>query len=427
VYLFTSETPTSTNVSEGSPLTVAMTFYVTSAGYACAGGRFFAPLTVTGTFELVLWEATNEDAPVGSGEGIQRATVAFGALTPGAWNEVLFTTPYALTVNKAYKIGVRTSQGRYTATNSFFNSDKVNGVIRAPQTNLLNTDIGGTYYNGTFVAGTSDYPDQTFNGSNYFIDPKVELAGASTTPVTSSLTAKWRVYGKMTSPITVKWRVYGKVTSSLTAKWRVFQRVTSSLTAKWRMYQKVTSILTGKWRMYGKVSTSLTGKWRIYGIVSTTFTSKWRVFSRVASRLTAKWTNFGAPAPEPVVSNAYLAAQRVATAAFIRDDPTTLVLIPRSRMATPTGGYTYVDGAPRSAQTVKMILLSSDQRPTVTVAGVERLIDYHMVGPWDMQVAVGDTWDSEYGTRWEVLGFSEGWDYMTKAFVGRHVPRGGKP
>lgn len=122
----------------------------------------------------------------------------------------------------------------------------------------------------------------------------------------------------------------------------------------------------------------------------------------------------------------YLDSQRSATAAFIADDPTTVVLVPRDRVATPAGGYQYVDGTPRPEQVVKLILLNSDQRPAVTVAGVERLVDYHLLGPYDMQIAVGDLWDAPDGTKWEVLGFTEGWDYMTKAFLGRHIPRTGR-
>lgn len=120
---------------------------------------------------------------------------------------------------------------------------------------------------------------------------------------------------------------------------------------------------------------------------------------------------------------ATLEAQRRMTAAFIADDPTTAVLIPLTRASTASGGYTDTPGTPRASQTFKLSLLAYDQRPTVTVAGVERLVDYHLIGPHDMAIAVGDYWVDADGTMYEVVGFSEGWDYMTKAFVSRHVPR----
>jgi hypothetical protein len=122
-----------------------------------------------------------------------------------------------------------------------------------------------------------------------------------------------------------------------------------------------------------------------------------------------------------------LEAQRMVTAAFIVDDPTTAALIPVARVATSGGGFTEQAGTPRVEQTFKMSLLAYDQRPTLTVAGVERIADYHLIGPHDMIIEVGDYWVDTAGTRWDVVGFTEGWDYMTKAFVSRHVPRDARP
>lgn len=118
-----------------------------------------------------------------------------------------------------------------------------------------------------------------------------------------------------------------------------------------------------------------------------------------------------------------LEVQRRMTLALIEDDPTTVTLIPQIQTTTPSGGQVYVDGAPRDPVDVKMSLLAFDQRPTVTVAGVERAIDYHMICEWDTPVEVGDHWIDPAGTRWDVIGFSEGWDYEKKAFVIRHVGR----
>lgn len=126
-------------------------------------------------------------------------------------------------------------------------------------------------------------------------------------------------------------------------------------------------------------------------------------------------------------NSAALTAQRRATAAFIADDPTTAALIPVSRVATSGGGFTETVGTTRVLQTFKLSLLAYDQRPTITVAGVERVIDYHLIGPHDMVIQVGDYWIDDAGTHYDVVGFSEGWDYETKAFVSRHVPRTARP
>jgi len=122
-----------------------------------------------------------------------------------------------------------------------------------------------------------------------------------------------------------------------------------------------------------------------------------------------------------------LDVQRRVTAAFIADDPTTAQLIPVTQVKQSNGGYQEVDGTPRPAQTFKLSLLGFDQRPTLTVAGVERIADFHLIGPHDMQIAVGDYWVAPDGTRYDVVGFTEGWDYETKAFVSRHIPRNARP
>lgn len=122
-----------------------------------------------------------------------------------------------------------------------------------------------------------------------------------------------------------------------------------------------------------------------------------------------------------------LTVQRRMTAAFIADDPTTTALIPVTRTLLANGGYSYVDGAPRPAQTFKLSLLAFDQRPTLTVAGVERLMDFHLIGPHNMAIEVGDHWTADDGTKYEVAALTEGWNYMTKAVVFRHVPREANP
>ena len=125
--------------------------------------------------------------------------------------------------------------------------------------------------------------------------------------------------------------------------------------------------------------------------------------------------------------NAKLDALLAGTAYLIADDPTTAQLIPVARVAQPNGGFQEQDGTPRAPQTFKLSLLAFDQRPTLTVAGVERVADYHLIGPHDMQIAVGDYWVDPSGTRFDVVGLLEGWDFETKAFVSRHIPRAVKP
>lgn len=118
-----------------------------------------------------------------------------------------------------------------------------------------------------------------------------------------------------------------------------------------------------------------------------------------------------------------LELQRQMTAALIADDPTTAALVPVTRTKTASGGNSETPQTPRAPQTFKLSLLAYDQRPTVTVAGVERRADYHLIGPHDMEIAVGDIWFDDEGIKYEVIGMTKGWDYMIKAIIVAHVPR----
>lgn len=115
--------------------------------------------------------------------------------------------------------------------------------------------------------------------------------------------------------------------------------------------------------------------------------------------------------------------QKQQTLIFIESDPTDLVLIPSIEVLQPNGSKAVTDGPLRPVQRVKLIQLSADQRPTITVNGVERLIDYHLLAPSDAVVRPGDHWDDPDGTRYVVIALSDGYDYMVKALVQRRVPK----
>jgi hypothetical protein len=176
--LFTSETPSIANVSEAQNVTVATTFTVATNGNV-TGGRFYAPTTTgSGTFELALWQITADDSPAASGTGTLLASASFGTLTAGTWNSVAFSSAVAVTTGVAYRIGVRTSEGRYTATGAFFNSAGLtNGDLTGPQTGTDPAGIG-PLDNGSFIESISAYPNKTFNGNCYFVDPSFTAASS---------------------------------------------------------------------------------------------------------------------------------------------------------------------------------------------------------------------------------------------------------
>jgi hypothetical protein len=368
--------PTSTNENEGTDYHLGLRFTVPS-DVPCIGvdirwaDTLIAP--PGGAYRVALWQL-NPDS---------RLKFVDPTPTPGLIQRILWDAPVILSSLEEYQVDY------FTRVFAF----RSGGFPLTTPSGLANADTGRV--------GASTNPDvraASNSGLIFYITPIFGTEDSGYTPVTSTLTSKWRIYGGVTSGLTSKWRIYGRVTSSLTSKWRIFQGVTSSLTSKWRVLGGVVSTLTSKWRVYERVTSILRAKWRIEG-----------------------------DTPPPVVSSRYLETQRRMTAAFIADDPTTAELTPRNRVSTPSGGFQVVDGDKRQPQTFKLSLLAYDQRPTVTVAGVERIMDFHLIGLWDMDIAVGDQWTDEAGTTYEVAALSEGWDYMTKAMVFRHIPRGANP
>ena len=166
--LFTNEVPTLGNISEGQPVTVATTVTFAVDG-TLDGIQVYMPATVSGTFSGAAWEITADDDPTGAGTLLD--TVAMPTPTPSAWQTFMFVTPIPVVAGKAYRIGKRTTEGRYVATGGGFNgAGMTNGDISAPQTG--GTAAGLTpIYNGTFIESVSAYPNKTFNGNKYFVGP----------------------------------------------------------------------------------------------------------------------------------------------------------------------------------------------------------------------------------------------------------------
>ena len=111
--------------------------------------------------------------------------------------------------------------------------------------------------------------------------------------------------------------------------------------------------------------------------------------------------------------------QRRLTTAFIATQPVELVLTPRSRVKTSAGGRTWVEAAPRAAQTLRLVEPSNPARPTRTADGIERTVEFLLIGEHDAQLGVYDVFDHA-GGRWEVvfLYHENGWE--RRAEVARH-------
>jgi len=112
--------------------------------------------------------------------------------------------------------------------------------------------------------------------------------------------------------------------------------------------------------------------------------------------------------------------QKQLTKWFIDSDPSMITLIPRVKSRANSGGSVFTDQPPRPAQKFKLITMTDSTRPTVTSDGVERLIDFTLLGEVGMVVAVHDYWRDPDGTRYEVVELVPSNLYEVKALVTKH-------
>lgn len=177
--LFTSQVPGLPDVNEGINVTVGISVVFDTAG-TVTGGWFYAPATLgAGTFEAAFWVMTHADGTTDAGTGTLLANALFSSITPGAWNNVTFSSGVAVDSSHVYVISLRTSEGRYAATSAFFVSALVNGHITGIQGDTDPVGLGAIY-NGRFIdSSITLFPKLTFNHNCYFVDVDFTPSGAA--------------------------------------------------------------------------------------------------------------------------------------------------------------------------------------------------------------------------------------------------------
>ncbi|HTB26325.1 MAG TPA: Ig-like domain-containing protein, partial [Puia sp.] len=102
------------------------------------------------------------------------------SLTPGAWNEVFFTTPIHITANTIYVASNYSPAGYYTSTDGAF----ANPVINGPLTIIADSaSFDASKANGVYIYFSQNIPNNGANQSNYWIDVDYSN-GADITPPT---------------------------------------------------------------------------------------------------------------------------------------------------------------------------------------------------------------------------------------------------
>jgi hypothetical protein len=155
-----------------SSVELGVKFRADSNGYV-KGVRFYKASTNTGTHSGNLWTST----------GTLLATATFSSETVSGWQEVLFSSPVAITANTAYLVSYHADNGHYSADVNYF---ATSGVDNPPLHAIADGVSGG---NGVYAYGPASlFPNQTWNSANYWVDvvfsatPPATLSSIAVTP-----------------------------------------------------------------------------------------------------------------------------------------------------------------------------------------------------------------------------------------------------
>ena len=157
--VFGTQTPGTVDSGDGQPVNLGMAFTTDTNGYI-TGARFYKATANTGTHVGSLWSAS----------GTLLAQATFSNETASGWQQVTFSTPVAVTAGTTYVVSYLAPNGHYSATASGL----TNQVNAAPA--LRPGHRHAPNGNGVYAYGaTSTFPVNTFQATNYWVDPVFSL------------------------------------------------------------------------------------------------------------------------------------------------------------------------------------------------------------------------------------------------------------
>ncbi|MSN27148.1 MAG: DUF4082 domain-containing protein [Geobacter sp.] len=163
--------PVLTDAGPDNPVELGVKFRSDSNGYV-TGIRFYKANTNTGTHVGNLWTSS----------GTLLATATFSNESTSGWQQLNFSAPVAVSANTVYVASYHTNVGHYSDDLNYF----VNKGVDSSQLHALADGVSGV--NGVFAYGaTSNFPNQGWKGSNYWVDvvfntAKPALSSISVTP-----------------------------------------------------------------------------------------------------------------------------------------------------------------------------------------------------------------------------------------------------
>jgi hypothetical protein len=168
-----SVAPTNLTSTDAGAIEVGVKFRSDQSGYI-SGIRFYKLAANTGTHIGNLWSST----------GTNLATAAFTGESASGWQQVNFASPVAVTAGTTYVASYFAPNGGYADDQNFFTSS----VDRAPLHALSDAAAPG---DGVYMySGSSAFPNNTYQASNYWVDVvfNTSLAATATPTVTPTPT-----------------------------------------------------------------------------------------------------------------------------------------------------------------------------------------------------------------------------------------------
>ena len=181
--------PAHPDSGDGASVEVGTKFKTSTAG-KITGIRFYQSPTNTGSHVASLWTST--------GQLLGSTPASTATVTQPGWQTLNLTTPVTIKANTTYVVSYHAPVGHYAADAGYFTSGGAGQVpIQAQQSTSASA-------NGVFSYGASTtFPNNSFNDTNYWVDPVFDNTGVPTTPptVTGKTPGTGAVAASPTAPV----------------------------------------------------------------------------------------------------------------------------------------------------------------------------------------------------------------------------------
>ena len=174
----------------GDPTSLELGMKFTSDEFGTVNGiRFYKSALNTGTHVGGLWTAS----------GTLLASATFTNETASGWQQVNLSTPVQITPHTTYVVSYFAPKGHYAGDPYYFYNPPPTGGNMLNSGPLHAVPASSTSANGLYAyAGAPMFPTESFNASNYWVDPVFvpaaipgQVTGVNATPQAGAATVTW--------------------------------------------------------------------------------------------------------------------------------------------------------------------------------------------------------------------------------------------